>query len=125
MPRVAKPKEPKPPRKSTKLEMLFHALMAAHFSDVAYIREYRFAPPRMWRFDVAIPERKIAIELEGGIWTNGRHSRGSGMVGDCDKYNTASLHGWRVYRFTINHLRDTPLEVIELLRKVFYDHKNQ
>ena len=28
--------------------------------------EYRFHPKRRWRFDMAILEHKIAIEIEGG-----------------------------------------------------------
>lgn len=42
----------------------------------------------------------LAVELEGGTWANGRHTRGSGYAEDCDKYNQAALLGWRVLRFT-------------------------
>jgi len=62
-------------------------------------REYRFHPVRKWRFDFADPQRKIAVEVEGGIFTNGRHSRGSGMRSDMEKYNAATMLGWRVLRF--------------------------
>ena len=63
-------------------------------------REHRFAPPRRWRFDFAWSERKVAVEVEGGVWTNGRHTRGSGFVKDIEKYNAAAMLGWRVLRFT-------------------------
>ena len=63
-------------------------------------REVRFHPPRRWRFDFAIPDLKIAIECEGGIYSNGRHVRGKGFENDCEKYNQAVLDGWRVLRFT-------------------------
>lgn len=62
--------------------------------------EYRFYDKRRWRFDFAIPSRKIAIEIEGGVWTNGRHTRGKGYIGDMEKYNFAALLGWRILRFT-------------------------
>ena len=62
--------------------------------------EYRFCPPRLWRFDVAVPALKIAFEVEGGVWKQGRHTRGKGFIDDCEKYNTAAGLGWRVYRFT-------------------------
>jgi len=63
-------------------------------------REVVFHPPRRWRFDLAWPPRKLAAEVEGGVWSNGRHTRGSGFTKDCEKYNAAALDGWRVLRFT-------------------------
>jgi very-short-patch-repair endonuclease len=63
-------------------------------------REFCFHPIRRWRFDFAYPDRKIAIECEGGIWTNGAHSRGKHFTSDCEKYNAAALMGWRLLRFT-------------------------
>lgn len=63
-------------------------------------REYQFCKGRRWRFDFAWPEHRIAAEVEGGIWTGGRHTRGSGFEKDCEKYNTAALLGWTVLRFT-------------------------
>ena len=62
-------------------------------------REYMFAKPRKWRFDFAFPEQKIAVECEGGVFTNGRHTRGSGFVKDAEKYNMAAALGWFVFRF--------------------------
>src|SRR5690242_3360565 len=64
-------------------------------------REYRFDQGgRKWRFDFAWPGQSVAVEIEGGIWTRGRHSRGSGMEADARKYNTAVIQGWKVLRFT-------------------------
>lgn len=67
-------------------------------------REYRFAPPRRFRFDFAWPSLMIAVEIEGGTWTRGGHTRGSGYASDCDKYNLAASLGWRVLRFTTNDI---------------------
>lgn len=64
------------------------------------VREYGFAPPRRWRFDLAWPEIRLAAEVEGATWAMGRHVRGAGFAADCEKYNTAALAGWRVLRFT-------------------------
>ena len=67
-------------------------------------REYRFAPPRRWRFDMAWPDKMVAVECEGGVWTRGRHTRGAGFIADCEKYNRAALDGWCVLRFTSEHI---------------------
>ncbi len=42
----------------------------------------------------------VAVEIEGGIWTGGRHTRGKGYQGDMEKYNAAQLYGWKVLRYT-------------------------
>ena len=64
------------------------------------VREHRFHAVRRWRFDFAYPDQKLAIEVEGGVWSGGRHTRGAGFTKDCEKYNTALMDGWRVYRCT-------------------------
>lgn len=47
------------------------------------VTEHRFHPKRRWRFDLCWPVRKIALEVEGGIWVNGRHTRPAGYQADC------------------------------------------
>jgi very-short-patch-repair endonuclease len=64
------------------------------------VAEYRFAPPRKFRFDFCWPKKSIAVEVEGGIWTQGRHTRGKGYLSDMSKYNLAAKAGYRVFRFT-------------------------
>lgn len=87
------------PRRPSHLELLAGHLLD-EFPGEKPVREYRFAPPRRWRFDFAYPKRKIAVEIEGGAWTGGAHTRGKHFESDCEKYNTAVVMGWRVFRFT-------------------------
>jgi very-short-patch-repair endonuclease len=67
-------------------------------------REYRFHPKRKWRFDFAWPAEKLAMEVEGGVWGNGRHTTGVGFTGDCVKLNEAVCAGWRVLRVTADQI---------------------
>lgn len=62
--------------------------------------EYRFAAPRKWRLDFAFPSERVAVEVEGGIWTSGRHTRGSGFLADVEKYNALALAGFLLLRVT-------------------------
>lgn len=69
-------------------------------------REHRFDQTRRWRFDFAWPQYMLAVEVEGGTWTGGRHTRGSGFEKDTEKYNAAALAGWCVLRFTTESVRN-------------------
>lgn len=62
------------------------------------VKEYRFHPTRLWRFDVAFPEQRVAVEIDGGVWSGGRHVRGAGYIADCEKLAEAAILGWRVLR---------------------------
>ena len=64
------------------------------------VRELTFCPGRRWRFDYALPTYRIALEVEGGVWRRGRHTRPEGFLKDIEKYNTAAVMGWRVLRCT-------------------------
>lgn len=63
-------------------------------------REHHFAKPRRWRADFAWPTLKVMVEIEGGTWVNGRHTRGGGFEADLEKYNAAAMLGWAVLRFS-------------------------
>jgi very-short-patch-repair endonuclease len=75
------------------------AVLLRH-EGVAYEREYRFDDKRRWRFDFAFPDKRLAVEIDGGTWVRGRHQRPEGYERDCEKLNAAALAGWRVLRFT-------------------------
>ena len=67
--------------------------------------EHLFHLTRKWRFDFSWPEYRVALEVEGGTWVNGGHSRGSGRTLDREKFNAAAALGWRI-------LYCTPQEVL-------------
>lgn len=62
------------------------------------VTEHIFHPVRKWRLDYAWPAQKIALEVEGGIHTKGRHINPMGFKEDMLKYNSAVVLGWRIVR---------------------------
>lgn len=93
-------------------------------AGIPYEREYRFAPPRRYRADFWIPvdgwevsdsqgnwvmvgeSPGYLIEVEGGTWVEGRHSRGSGFESDCEKQALAVIAGYRYMRVTSAQVED-------------------
>lgn len=91
--------------------------------------EYKFHKTRKWRFDLAWPLTEIwrnvrhvetgsgvAIEIDGAVWTQGRHTRGSGYVKDMEKLNAAAELGWRVFRYSPQMVESG--EAIKQLKRV-------
>lgn len=72
---------------------------------ISFEQEYKFHPKRKWRADFHIVGKKILVEVEGGIWSNGRHTRGKGYIGDMEKYNAAVVMGYQVLRFSTEQVK--------------------
>lgn len=71
---------------------------------------------RRHRFDFAFVEEKVAIEIEGNAWHvagGGRHMQDT----DLEKYNLATMLGWRILRFSPGMLRRDPKKCIEIVLK--------
>jgi hypothetical protein len=62
----------------------------------APVAEFRFHPVRKWRFDFCWPDQRLALEIQGGVFSNGRHSRGAAMIKEWEKLNTAAGMGYRL-----------------------------
>ena len=79
-------------------------------------REYRFHEKRRWRFDFAWPERKVAVECDGGQYKalGGRHN----TDGDREKLNNANMYGWNVFRFSGKQIRENPSNCIYLVEEL-------
>jgi hypothetical protein len=68
------------------------------------IPEYKFHFTRKWRADYCWPIHKILVEIDGAVWSQGRHTRGAGFIADQQKLNAAALLGYRVLRYTPDRL---------------------
>jgi len=76
---------------SAKFELLWRSLGGGELK-----KEHKFSEGRRFRFDYFTAG--VAIELEGGVWTRGRHTRPSGFLNDMEKYNLAASLGILVFR---------------------------
>jgi very-short-patch-repair endonuclease len=83
----------------SRLASQFERLWALH-KGPALTKEVTFYPGRRFRFDYAHHAAKAAIELDGGVFVGGRHSRGMGQVRDAEKGRLAAYSGWNVIHFT-------------------------
>ena len=69
------------------------------------VREHKPIAGRQWRCDFAWPDLLVAVEVEGGIWSGGRHIRPAGFEADAEKYNAMAIAGWAVLRVTPGHIK--------------------
>lgn len=76
------------------------------------VREWKFHPRRRWSIDFAWVSQRVAVEIEGGTYSGGRHSRGAGYAADCEKYNALALDGWTLLRYTGDMLHNNPSLVV-------------
>ena len=81
-------------------------------------QQYKFCATKKWSADFAWVKRRIIVEVEGGIWVNGRHVRPLGFIADCWKYNWATQHGWQLFRFPSDWVKSgDALNLIEEILK--------
>ena len=107
---------------ASKAPDLFLKLLQSRFKGVEIEKEFRFHETRRWRFDYAFPTLKIAVEVDGGVWTGGRHINPAGYINDMEKLNNAAAMGWLVLRITTddrfaNKTYELIKQTIELRKK--------
>jgi very-short-patch-repair endonuclease len=94
-------------------------------AGIPFLREYQFHPTRKWRADFVmeglgpyVDSDSIAllIEIDGGSWVAGRHTRGSGFEKDAAKLNAAAELGYRVLRYTPRMIESG--EALEQIRRI-------
>jgi very-short-patch-repair endonuclease len=78
--------------------------MQLRIEKIPFVREFQFDPQRNWRFDFLLPG-KIVVEVDGGAYTGGRHTRATGFINDMEKLNAATLLGYRVLRYTPDQVK--------------------
>lgn len=107
--------------KQSNLELLFKTQIEdAGILD--FKTEYRFDKERKWRWDFAWLDIQLAVEIQGGIYSGGRHTTGKGYEKDCEKYARGIELGWTILQIpgtwvtnSLNGL-DTTKRILSVLR---------
>ena len=113
------------PRGPSKLEIAFKAAwsLADERSEFTLASEVVFHPERRWRLDFAILDLRLGIEIQGGTFMRGGHSRGAGQNRDFEKHNAATALGWRVLfadtkMLATSKIMQTVASFIEIARQI-------
>ena len=86
------------------------ALLASHIHAAglpAPEREAVLVPNRRYRADFAWSDEglRLVVEVQGGTFRGGRHTRGAGYESDCEKLALLTLQGYRVLWVTGRQVR--------------------
>ena len=103
----SKGRSTRPNVKGEKVPNEFEAKLARELKTlkIKFEQEFYFHPERKWRADFHLIDKKILVEVEGGIWSGGRHTRGKGYLRDLEKYNAATMMGFQVIRFSTDQVK--------------------
>jgi len=103
----SKGRSTRPKVKGEKVPNEFEAKLARELKTlkIEFEQEFEFHPKRKWRADFHLVGKKILVEVEGAIWSGGRHTRGKGYIGDMEKYNAATMMGFQVIRFSTDQVK--------------------
>lgn len=99
--------------KTSVLERYFMDLWEQMFPDIKLDREIKLIPGRNFRFDFVHEPSKLAIEINGGIYGRGRHSRGKAQESDYDKILLAARQGYVTVQLGTTQITMTYLNIIK------------
>lgn len=87
-----------------------HAALCLQLRAAGWVfqTEHAFAEciGRGWKWDIAFPERMVAIEVDGGIWCEGAHGHPTTIMRNMEKRNWAARLGWRVLSFSTKEAKN-------------------
>ena len=87
-------------------------------NDHRVLREYRFDSERRFKFDIAIPTHRVAIEIDGGVFIKSGHSGGKNAEAAMARGNLACMLGWMVLHYTPKMAMNATKVVEEVIRTI-------
>jgi hypothetical protein len=100
-----------------RLELEFHEAWIDEFGAALgpLERQFRHNHRRRWRWDFRIGN--VLIDIQGGTFIRGAHSRGVGQDKDFEKWNDAIRHGFRPLLFGTLAMKD-PIACVTLTAEI-------
>lgn len=93
--------------------------LCCNADNLSFEKEVRFCQTRKWRTDFMFScgGKRVAVEIEGGVHSGGRHTRGKGFEKDIEKYNTYTTMGIELLRFTTAQIEKQPATCVETIKQ--------
>ena len=98
--------------KRSHLEELFELHWEQLYPDVDLWAEQRLIPNRRFRFDFVHYPSRTAIEVNGGNWSNGRHTRAGALNQEYEKILLATLEGYVVVFLSQDQINEEYLQMV-------------
>ncbi len=99
----------------TNTELLLLQLKAAGLPEPTEEILFAASLGRRYRADLVYQDKKIIIEIEGGVYTKQAHGSITGILRDIEKYNIAAVLGYRVIRILPGWIQTG--EAVEWIRR--------
>ena len=75
-------------------------------AGIAFERQYAYAHGRKLRADFALPEYRLLVAVEGGIFSRKAHGSVTGVLKDMERGNEAAIAGFFMLRVTPDEVAD-------------------
>jgi len=85
-------------------------------AGIPFEQHYRYVPGRKFEADFAMQDDlnfatdfkhlTLLVEITGGVYTRQAHGSVTGVLKDNERLNLATLHGFRMLRFTPDEVND-------------------
>jgi len=94
--------------------MLFNLQHFCNERALTLETEFRFHKERKWRSDYALPGLFVLIEYEGIYSEFSEHTSIKGFNRNLEKYNAATIAGWKVLRYSNANYKDVLRDLTEI-----------
>lgn len=108
--------------KGSKLEEKFLVLFTEAAPEITIERQAKVIQGRKFAYDFCLPKQRVLIEIQGGTFSGGRHTRGNGYSADCEKLRLATFDNWRILWYDSKSINTEEIErLVEYARAIRVD----